>query len=256
MIQNKRVNDPCEDTIICGDCRDLMDKMASDSVDMLITSPPYNLGVEYDSYDDNLELKSYLEFLNDVWKKAYRIIKPGGRIAITIANIRRSPFIPLTSYVTQQLIENGYILRGYIYWDKGFESSSTAWGSFQSASNPVLVNDRETIIVGYKNSPKLQHTGTSTITKKEFMTNVQSVWKMNAEHVLKTTHPAPFPEEMPRRLIRLYTYEHDLIFDPFCGSGTVPFVAKMNNRRYVACDVSEHYCEMAKSRCTQERLDV
>ena len=255
MIQNKRVNDPREDTIICGDCRDVMDKMASDSVDMLITSPPYNVGIAYDSYDDDMELKSYLEFLNDVWRRAYRIIKVGGRIAINIGNIYRTPFIPLTSYVTQQLIENGYILRGYIYWDKGFESS-TAWGSFKSASNPVLVNDMETIIVGCKNNTRLQHAGTSTITKKEFMTNVQPVWKIAAQPVSKTTHPAPFPEEIPRRLIKLYTYEHDLIFDPFCGSGTTPFVAKMNNRRYVACDVSEHYCEMAKSRCTQERLDV
>ena len=255
MIQNKRVNDPCEDTIICGDCRDLMDKMASDSVDMLITSPPYNVGIAYDSYDDDLELKSYLEFLNDVWKKAYRIIKVGGRIAIIISDTGGSPLVPLTSHVIFQLLRNGFVLRGNIHWNK-IAIRSTAWGSYRSPSNPVLVSNAELIIIAHKGDAKLQHDGISTITKKEFMINVQSVWNINSEHRSKKKHPAQFPEEIPRRLIKLYTYEHDLIFDPFCGSGTVPFVAKMNNRRYVACDVSEHYCEMAKSRCTQERLDV
>ena len=125
-----------------------------------------------------------------------------------------------------------------------------------SPSNPVIINKAELIIIAHKGDAKLQHDGISTITKKEFIRNVQSVWNINGEHRSKKKHPTQFPEEIPRRLIKLYTYEHDLIFDPFCGSGTTPFVAKMNNRRYVACDVSEHYCEMAKSRCTQERLDV
>ena len=258
MIQNKRVNDPCEDTIICGDCRDVMDEMASDSVDMLITSPPYNVGIAYDSYDDDMELKSYLEFLNDVWRRSYRIIKPGGRIAINIANTGRNPFVPLSAYVTEQLIKNQFVLRGYIYWIKGeCNGTSTAWGSFQSPSNPVLHDNLELIIIAHKKTPKLQRmNGIPTITKKEFLEYVKSMWVVNSEHHTKTKHPVAFPEEIPRRLIKLYTYEYDLIFDPFCGSGTTPFVAKMNNRRYVACDVSEHYCEMAKSRCTQERLDV
>ena len=143
-----------------------MSDMPAESVDMIITSPPYNTGIEYDQHQDNMKWSDYLKFLNSVWSKCYDILKSGGRIAINIGNIGRTPFMPLSSHITQQLLQNNFRLRGYIYWDKGIEHS-TAWGSWMSPSNPTLTADMEIIIIAHKTSPKIQHAGKSTIYQKK-----------------------------------------------------------------------------------------
>ena len=213
--------------IICGDCIDVMKSIGSESVDMIITSPPYNVGIDYDHHQDSMEWTDYLKLLKTVWVACYDILKPGGRIAVNIANAGRNPFISSSSNITQQLCQIGFQLRGYVYWDKGVHEQTTAWGSWLSASNPVLTNDMETIIIAHKSTPKIQHNGKSTITKKEFLEYTQCRWQMRPELSKYNKHPAPFPEELPRRLIRLYTYVGDVVLDPFCGSGTTPFIAKM-----------------------------
>ena len=242
------------DEIICGNCVDVMSKMHGESVDMIITSPPYNVDINYDTHNDTLTLDEYLKFLKTVWKQSFHVLKPGGRIAVNVANTGRNPFIPLSSFVTQQLLECGFWMRGYIYWDKVMSGSSTAWGSWKSASNPTLRDSIEMIVVASKGPPNIQHEGESTITRDEFLKYVNSTWHFQAEHSSKFDHPAPFPEELPRRLIKLYTYENDVVLDPFCGSGTTPFVAKMNKRRYIGIDMSEKYCKMSRRRCMQEVL--
>ena len=240
--------------IVCGNCINIMEQIPVKSVDMIITSPPYNVDMKYDTYDDTLSLEEYLKFLGIVWKQSFRILKPGGRIAVNIANIGRNPFIPLSSLVTQQLLDCNFWLRGYVYWDKGMSGTSTAWGSWKSASNPILRDSIEMIIVASKGPANIQHEGISTITRNEFLEYVKSTWHFQAEHSSKFDHPAPFPEELPRRLIKLYTYVNDVVLDPFCGSGTTPFIAKMEKRRYIGIDVSEKYCKMARSRCQQDVL--
>lgn len=132
--------------------------------------------------------------------------------------------------------------------------SSTAWGSRMSASNPIMHDSIEPIIVSSKGPASIQHDGISTITRDEFLKYTKSTWHFPAEHCSKTDHPVPFPEELPRRLIKFYTYLNDIVLDPFYGSGTTPFIAKMDGCRYIGIDVSEKYCTMACRRCMQDAL--
>jgi DNA modification methylase len=225
-----------------------MDELPDNSVHLMVTSPPYNVGKDY---DDNLSLDEYRELLKRVFKETYRVLVPGGRACINIANLGRKPYIPLHSFIIEDMHETGFLMRGEIIWDKGSSASpSTAWGTWLKANNPVLRDVHEYILVfsketfTRKNSTKRK----STITKEEFLEFTKSVWHIAAERASKVGHPAPFPVELPYRLIQLYTFEGDVVLDPFVGAGTTCIAALKTSRKYIAYDIDEKYCKLAERR--------
>ncbi len=242
--------------IFCGDSTN-MKKLPNESIDLIITSPPYNAGIEYDNYYDDQPLDTFLETLHNVWKECFRVLKVGGRLCINIANLFRKPYIPLSSYTAIDCIKIGFIMRGEIIWFKSNmqNKTSTQWGSWKSPSNPCLYDAHEYIQVFSKGELKIQHKGISDLKKREFMEWTKGEWFFNTVNSSnKNDHPVPFPEELPRRLIKLYSWIGDVVLDPFCGSGTTCFIAKMLKRKYIGYDLSEKYCEISRKRCSQTSL--
>lgn len=229
-----------------------MDELPDNSVHLMITSPPYNVTKEY---DDDLSLDEYVDLLNKVWKETYRVLVPGGRVCINVANLGRKPYIPLHSYIIEGMLSLGFLMRGEIIWNKASSASpSTAWGSWLSAANPVLRDIHEYILVFSKDSFSLPRNGKDpTIKKEEFLEWTKSVWTFSAVSAKKVGHPAPFPEELPHRLINLYSFKNDVILDPFLGSGTTSISALKNNRNYVGYDISQEYINLANSKLNEIR---
>jgi len=228
-----------------------MTELPDNSVHLMITSPPYNVGKEY---DENLSLKEYRELLKGVFKETYRVLVPGGRACINVANLGRKPYLPLHSYIIEDMHNIGFLMRGEIIWDKGSSASpSTAWGSYLKADNPVLRDVHEYILIFCKDTftrPN-PHNRKSTISKEEFLEFTKSVWKFPAEKATKVGHPAPFPVELPYRLIQFYTFEGEVVLDPFAGSGSTCIAALKTNRKYVAYDIDKEYCDLAERRIKQ-----
>ena len=224
-----------------------MDELPDNSIHLMITSPPYNVTKEYDK---DLSLKEYLELLNHVWKETYRVLVPGGRACINVANLGRKPYIPLHSYIIQGMQSIGFLMRGEIIWNKGSSASpSTAWGSWLSAANPVLRDIHEYILVFSKDTfSRKRKNKENTITKEQFLEWTKSVWTFPAVSAKKIRHPAPFPEELPYRLIHLYSFKDDIILDPFVGSGTTCLAALKTNRKYAGYDTNEEYAKLANRR--------
>ena len=227
-----------------------MNEVQDNSVHLVVTSPPYNVGKEYGKYVDKHPLSQYLDFLNEVWRECVKKLVRGGRIAVNVADTWRQPYLPLHSYITQQLLGLGLLMRGTIYWDKGASVGvSTAWGSWRSPSNPTLRDVGEYIVIFCKDSFKLESKNKlSTITSEEFTEYTKSVWRMKTADAKKTGHPSPFPEELPYRLIQLYTYRGDTVLDPFLGSGTTCKVAKALGRRSIGYEVDESYRSIIEKR--------
>lgn len=226
---------------------ELMNDLPNNSIHLMVTSPPYNVTKEY---DDNLSLKEYLELLNRVWEETYRVLAPGGRACINIANLGRKPYIPLHSYVIQGMHNIGFLMRGEIIWNKASSASpSTAWGSWLSAANPVLRDIHEYILIFSKQTfSQKKKDKTSTIRKEEFLEWTKSIWTFPAVSAKQIGHPAPFPEELPNRLINLYTFKNDNVLDPFAGSGTTCLSAVKNQRNYVGYEINPEYIELAEKR--------
>jgi len=230
---------------------EVMSELPDNSVHLMVTSPPYNVGKEY---DENLSLKEYRELLKRVFKETHRVLVPGGRVGINVANLGRKPYLPLHSYIIEDMHELGFLMRGEVLWDKGSSASpSTAWGTYLKANNPVLRDIHEYILIFCKDTfTRLNPNGRkSTIAKAEFLEFTQSVWKFAAERASKVGHPAPFPAELPYRLIQLYTFEGEVVLDPFVGSGTTCIAALKTNRKYVAYDIDKKYCDLAEQRIKQ-----
>jgi site-specific DNA-methyltransferase (adenine-specific) len=234
------------DTIILGDSQN-MNKLPNNSIHLIITSPPYNVRKEY---DENLDLSEYLDLLQNVFLETWRVLVPGGRVAINIANVGRKPYIPLHLYITEIMLEIGFLMRGEIIWDKSASAGvSTAWGSFGSASNPVLRDVHEYILVFSKQNMKLpKKKKNNSIKNEDFVQWSKSVWKFPTVSAKKIGHPAPFPVELPKRLIEFYSYEGDVILDPFMGSGSTSIAAKKTNRHYVGYEISQDYVDLANNR--------
>ncbi|RXA15707.1 site-specific DNA-methyltransferase [Methanosarcina sp. MSH10X1] len=225
-----------------------MEELPDCSVHLMITSPPYNVGKEYDK---NLCLDDYFDFLRTVFRETYRVLVTGGRVAVNIANVGRKPYISLNSEIIRIMHDIGFLMRGEIIWQKGASAGgSCAWGSWQSASNPVLRDTHEYIMVFSKDNFKRENpTGKkNTITRDEFLEYTKSVWEFNTESAKKVKHPAPFPIELPRRLIQLYSFKDDIILDPFMGVATTAIAALISNRKFVGYEISEEYCNIAKDR--------
>ena len=238
--------------LICQDARN-MSQIPSNSVHHMITSPPYNVSKEY---DENLSLQEYLSLLREVFSEVYRVLVPGGRAVINIANVGRKPYIPLATYVNTIMIEIGFLMRGEVIWDKSASAgSSTAWGSFQSASNPCLRDVHEYILIFSKGSFSLSRTEEeksegriNTIEKQEFIDLTKSIWRFPTASAKRIGHPAPFPIELPRRSIEFYTYAGDVVLDPFIGAGSTALAALNTGRFYVGFDISQDYIHLANNR--------
>ena len=225
-----------------------MDALPDDSVHLMVTSPPYNVGKDYDA---NLTLDEYRAFLRRVMAEVWRTLAPGGRVCFNLANLGRRPYLPLHRYIIEDLLALGFLMRGEIIWDKGASAgSSTAWGSWLSAANPTLRDVHEYILVLCKESwrrPKLAGRE-STITKEQFLEWTKSVWSFPTESARRVGHPAPFPVELPRRCLELYTYSGEVVLDPFMGSGTTAIAALQSGRRFVGYETSAEYRALAHRR--------
>lgn len=235
-----------QDRIVLGSAED-MAGLPDNSVHLMVTSPPYNVTK---TYDDDLSLQEYLGLLQRVFVETYRVLANGGRACVNVANLGRKPYIPLSDYISHMMIDLGFLMRGEIIWAKGAGAGvSMAWGSWQSATNPVLRDTHEYILVfckGVFSRPKGERQ--STITRDQFMEWTKSVWTMNPESARRVGHPAPFPLELPARLIQLYTFAGDVVLDPFMGSGTTAIAALQAGRRYVGYETSPEYITLAKDR--------
>jgi len=228
-----------------------MTELPDNSVHLMVTSPPYNVGKEY---DEDLTLDEYRNFLKKIWKEVYRVLVPGGRACINVANLGRKPYLPLHSFIIEDMHNIGFLMRGEIIWNKASSASpSTAWGSWLSAKNPVLRDIHEYILIFSKESfSRANHDDQpATMTRDEFLELTKSVWTFGAESAKKIGHPAPFPIELPLRCIKLYTFENDVVLDPFVGSGTVAIAALMTNRRFVGYDIDKEYVKIAEKRINE-----
>ena len=243
-----------ENTLIVGDSRNL--DLPNNCVQLVVTSPPYNASK---AYDEDLSLSEYLELLYDVFAECYRVLAPGGRMVINVANLGRKPYIPLSSHINIMMNQLGFLMRGEIIWDKSASAgSSCAWGSFQSASNPCLRDVHEYLLVFSKGNYKLMRDKSErtegridTIPRDDFIHHTKSIWSFPTERASRVNHPAPFPVELPKRCIEMYSFAGDIVLDPFNGSGSTCVAAKMTGRTYIGVDLSEEYCDIAQNRLDQ-----
>ena len=245
LIDSKNIN-----KIFCKSS-EAMSELPDNSVHLMVTSPPYNVGKVYDK---DLSLKEYRELLKKILKETHRVLVPGGRVCINIANLGRKPYIPMHSFIIEDMHDIGFLMRGELLWDKGSSTSpSTAWGTWLAANNPVLRDVHEYILVFCKDTFTRfnPHKRKSTISKDEFLEFTKSVWSFSAERARRVGHPAPFPVDLPYRLIQLYTFEDEIILDPLVGSGTTCIAALKTNRKYVGYDIDKNYCKLAEKRIKQ-----
>lgn len=216
------------------------------SVALAFTSPPYNVGK---SYDTDLGLTAYLDLIRDVGREVYRVLRPGGRYVINIANLGRKPYIPLHAFFYQVHLALDFLPMGEIIWQKAKGASGNcAWGSWQSAKSPRLRDIHEYLLVFAKQDFSRPDRGESDIGRDEFMASTLSIWEIPPESARRVGHPAPFPVELASRVLRLYSYVGDVVLDPFAGSGTTCVAAVENQRHFVGVEISETYCQLATER--------
>jgi DNA modification methylase len=255
------------DAFHLGDARE-MDAIVDASVALVVTSPPYYAGKQYEEELEREGVPSsyaeYLQLLTDVFAECARKLEPGGRIAINVANLGRKPYRSLAADVIRILQDDlKLLLRGEIVWRKGEGAAGNcAWGSFRSPANPVLRDTTERIVVASKgrfdralNKSDRERRALpfeNDIEADEFMAATLDVWDIPPESARRVSHPAPFPIELPARLIELYTYERDLVLDPFMGSGSTLVAAALLNRRYVGYDLEPTYVDIARLRVRDE----
>ena len=230
-----------------------MSQIPDNSLHLMVTSPPYNVTKEY---DQDLSLAEYLQMLHGVFSETYRVLVYGGRACINVANLGRKPYIPLSDSLSQMMIDVGFLMRGEIIWHKGAGAGvSMAWGSWRSAANPVLRDVHEYILVFSKGSfrRKKPDGRENTISREQFMEWTKSVWTMKPESAKKVGHPAPFPVELPYRLIQLYTYAGDVVLDPFMVVGTTALAALKSGRSFIGYESNPQYIQRAWERIDQVR---
>lgn len=237
-VHNQIINNTSED----------MSELPDRCIHLMVTSPPYNVGKEY---DEDLNLEDYRKLLGNVWKEVYRVLVPGGRACINVANLGRKPYIPLHAFVIEEMISLGFLMRGEIIWDKAASASpSTAWGSWLSASNPTLRDVHEYILIFSKESyrRKPPEKRKNTIDRDDFLENTKSIWTFPSVSAKRIGHPAPFPKELPARLLQLYTFAGETVLDPFMGSGQTALAAIEAGRSFVGYETDSGYVDLAEKR--------
>jgi site-specific DNA-methyltransferase (adenine-specific) len=254
---------PIAEPFICEDARH-MDAVEDGSVALVVTSPPYFAGKQYEEELERDGVPSsyleYLDLLTEVFAECVRKLEPGGRIAVNVANLGRKPYRSLSADVIRILEHDlGLLLRGELIWQKAEGASgSCAWGSYRSATNPVLRDISERVIIASKGrfdrarsvaqriAEGLPHE--NTLATDDFLALTLDIWSIPPERARRVGHPAPFPIELPEQLIRLYTFAGDLVLDPFMGSGSALVAAALLGRRYVGYDLEANYVELARQR--------
>ncbi|MCA1902011.1 MAG: site-specific DNA-methyltransferase [Candidatus Hydrogenedens sp.] len=230
------------------------DCIEENSIDLIVTSPPYNVDITYNSYNDTVSYEEYLIFTSNWLDKAYRVLKEDGRFCLNIPldknkGGQQSVFADVIT-IAKKI---GYKYHSAIVWNEQNISRRTAWGSWLSASAPYVIAPVEMIAVLYKKDwKKTSGSGESDITKDEFVQWTNGVWTFMGESKSRIGHPAPFPIELPRRCIKLFTFVGDIVLDPFLGSGTTLLACAMTNRKGIGIEIDENYCKIAEERLLKE----
>lgn len=224
------------------------------SIDLIITSPPYNVDIKYNSYDDKISYEQYKEFSEKWMRRCYHWLKDDGRFCLNIPlDINKGGQQSVGADLTGIARDIGFKYHSTIIWNEGNISRRTAWGSWKSASAPYVISPVELIVVLYKNTwKKTSGSRQSSIEKQDFMDWTNGLWKFNGEKAKKIGHPAPFPIELPRRCIQLFSFVGDTVLDPFFGSGTTLVASYINDRNGIGIDIDPHYCQIALNRLKKE----
>jgi len=252
--KNNKLPDEFVNKIIVGDSEEILKKFPDNSIDLIFTSPPYNFGLDYETYKDGVHWEEYFDKLFRIFKECIRVLKFGGRIVVNVQPLF-SDYIPTHHIISNFFMENKMIWKGEIIWEKNnYNCKYTAWGSWKSPSNPYLKYTWEFLEIFSKGT--LKHYGKkedATITADEFKKWVYAKWEIPPERNMKKFgHPAMFPEELAERVIKLFSFKGDIVLDPFNGVGTTTVVAKRLGRKYVGIDISEDYCRIAEERLKNE----
>jgi len=231
-------------------------KISSEEIDLIITSPPYNLDIKYNSHNDTLSYKEYLNFSKKWISRCFRWLKDDGRFCLNIPlDKNKGGQQSVGADLTALAKKVGFKYHSTIIWNEGNISRRTAWGSWLSASAPYVIAPVELIVIFYKKYwKKTSGSKKSDINKKEFMEWTNGLWTFSGESKKRVGHPAPFPIELPKRCIKLFSYIGDTILDPFMGSGTTLIAAYLNNRKVIGIEFDKTYCELAKRRLIKEAL--
>ena len=248
--ENCQISDELTNQIIQGDSESVLKKLPDHSVDLILTSPPYNFGLDYEKNEDDYYWEDYFSKLFSIFKECIRVLKYGGRIIINVQPLF-SDYIPSHHIISNFFIQQKLIWKGEILWEKNnYNCKYTAWGSWKSPSNPYLKYTWEFIEIFCKGDLKKSgQKDNITINAEEFKKWVVAKWSIAPERKMKDYgHPAMFPEELVERALKLFSYQDDLILDPFNGVGTTTAVAHQLGRKYIGIDISEEYCNTAKER--------
>ena len=236
------------DRVVCGDAKEVLDRLPAASVHLAITSPPYNVRIPYRGYSDDLAPEAYRSWLLEVWRSLYRVLVPGGRFVLNVAPTSIKNFRPIHHDLSSDLRAFGYIMRTEIIWYKQTMGRRTAWGSWRSPSNPHIVPSWEYVLVFSKDQWKLPGDPRAVdISAKEFERSSDGFWPIPPERH-RHGHPAPFPEELIERIVKFYSYRGNVVLDMFGGTGTVAAVARRLGRHYLHIDASDEYCRIALER--------
>lgn len=236
------------------DCvKGIRENIPNDTIDIIVTSPPYNLKINYNDYEDNMDYNDYLKWCEEWISECYRVLKFGGRICINVpmeSNLGGKKYI-MNDYIN--ILEKiGFIRNSMAIWNKQNLTSRTAWGSWMSPSCPNIINPLEVILIYSKGDRKKKGKKENIdITRDEFIEYSLGVWTFGAESAKRIGHPAPFPEELPYRCLKMFSYKNDIVLDPFMGSGTTAVVAKKINRKYIGFELSKEYIHIAEERLKQ-----
>ncbi len=247
---------PFINKIICGDVLETLKEMPDNSVHLAITSPPYNVGKDYDNHNDKMDYQEYFKKKKKVWIETQRVLVQGGRFALNIAPTGIKDFIPIHHDFTNQMRKIGMKFRTEIIWYKQTMLKRTAWGSFKSPANPHIVPSWEYILIFSKNGDRLDGSDRNAdITKEEFMKFSDGMWYIPPE-TQRNGHPAPFPEELIYRLIKFYSYKGNTVLDMFGGTGTVAVVSQKTGRNFIHIDISSEYCKTAEGRLAKAKREA
>ena len=228
-----------------------MSELPDNSVALMVTSPPYHVGKDYDS-DGTFD--EFLDLLSRVLAETHRVLEPGGRMVVNVANLGRKPYVPFAAMVTGIAIDLGFFPRGEVIWVKAAGAGGNcAWGSWMQASNPTLRDVHEYCLCFSKGRMDRVRKGTSTIERDEFMEATLSVWHLPPESARRVGHPAPFPVSLPRRFIELYTFLGDVVLDPFMGSGSTAVAAIESGRNFVGYELDNSYAKLTRQRVKQAK---